>query len=52
MQQMDYKSGNEVFLHDPCQDVITKGQSYLRVSSVHKSVKRGFERVKVENLHC
>jgi hypothetical protein len=31
MQQLDYKNGNGVFLSGPCRDVISKGQSWLRV---------------------
>jgi hypothetical protein len=31
MQQLEYNNGNGVFLHDACQDVISKGQSQLLV---------------------
>jgi hypothetical protein len=31
------------FLRRPCRDVISKGQSQLRVTSVRESVKRGHE---------
>jgi hypothetical protein len=34
MQQLDYNNGNVMFLCDPCRDVISKGQSYLRVQAV------------------
>jgi hypothetical protein len=38
----------------PCGDVISKGQSQLRVHlrSAWEAVKRGPERVKLKNLHC
>jgi hypothetical protein len=52
MQLLDYNNGNEMFLRGPCRDVISKGQSQLRVSSAWESVKRGPECMKLKNLHC
>jgi hypothetical protein len=52
MQQLDCNNGNGVFLRGPCPDVINKGQSQLRVSSVPEAVKKLLELVKLKNLHC
>jgi hypothetical protein len=41
-----------VFLHGPCRDIISKGQSQLLGSSAVEAVKRGPERLKLKNLHC
>jgi hypothetical protein len=37
-------------LCEPCQDVISKGQSQF--SSVHEAVKIGPEHMKLKNLYC
>jgi hypothetical protein len=37
MHQLDYNNGKCVFLRGPCRDVISKGRSQLRVSSVRES---------------
>jgi hypothetical protein len=52
MQQLNYNNGNRVFLCGLCQDIISKGQSQLRVSSVWRSVKKGPECMKLKNIHC
>jgi hypothetical protein len=44
--------GKGVFLRGPRCDVISKGESQLRVSSAREAVNRGPERVKLKNLHC
>jgi hypothetical protein len=36
MHQMDYKNGNGVFLRGPYLDVVSKGQSQVRVSFVRE----------------
>jgi hypothetical protein len=51
LQQLDYNSGNGMFLRGPCRDVTSKGQSQLLESSAPETVKRGPERVNLKNFH-
>jgi hypothetical protein len=50
MQQLDYNSGNRVFLRGPCRDVISNGENQSLGSSVREAVNRGPERVRLKNV--